>query len=133
MQELSIETKDLLEAAKAAAENAYSPYSGYKVGSAVRCADGTVFTGCNVENASYSLTLCAERTAIFKGVSEGRQDFVEIAVYVDSYQEFPPCGACRQVIYEFNPEIPVTYANKAGFVQTTIAELLPGAFRIAKD
>jgi cytidine deaminase len=85
-----------------------------------------------VENASYSLTLCAERTAIFKAISDGKLDFSAIAVYVDSDEVFPPCGACRQVIYEFSPNIPVIYGNRKGYTKTTIQELLPGAFSLSK-
>lgn len=122
--------KALLEQAKKAAEAAYVPYSGYKVGSAVRCTDGSIFSGCNIENASYSLTICAERTAIFKAVSEGHRDFTAIAIYVDSDKLFPPCGACRQVISEFAPEIPVIYASRNEIVESTMELLLPGAFSL---
>ncbi len=132
MDKLNKQEQELLEAAKAATENAYAPYSGFRVGAALLCEDGSVVTGCNVENASYSLTLCAERTAIFKAVSEGKREFSYIAVYVDAEEVFPPCGACRQVIYEFSPEIPVLYGNKHGVVKTSIKELLPGAFCLSK-
>ena len=120
----------LLEVAREAAKQAYAPYSGFRVGSAVRCKDGTIFSGCNVENASYSLSICAERAAIFKAVSEGKRDFTAIAIYVDSDKIFPPCGACRQVIHEFGSEISVIYANHDETFETTIAELLPGAFSL---
>ncbi len=132
MDKLNKQEQELLEAAKAATENAYAPYSGFRVGAALLCEDGSVVTGCNVENASYSLTLCAERTAIFKAISDGKRSYRCIAVYVDSEEVFPPCGACRQVIYEFSPEIPVIYGNKHGCVKTDIASLLPGAFSLAK-
>ncbi len=122
--------RSLIEKAKDAAERAYSPYSGFKVGSAVLCSDGKVFCGCNIENASYSLTICAERTAIFKAVSEGYQDFEAIAIYVDSDVMFPPCGACRQVLSEFNPKIPVAYANHNSIEYTDLETLLPGAFKL---
>ena len=92
---LTATEQDLLELAKAAALQAYAPYSGYCVGSALRCADGSVFQGANIENASYSLTICAERNAIFRAVFEGHQDILEIAIYVDSDLAFPSCGACR--------------------------------------
>jgi cytidine deaminase len=121
---------ELLQKAQQAAERAYVPYSGYKVGSAVKCSDGSIYTGCNVENASYSLTICAERTAIFKAVSEGHKDFTAIAIYVDSDKIFPPCGACRQVISEFAPDLPVVYANRNETFETTMALLLPGAFKL---
>jgi cytidine deaminase len=121
---------DLLDRAKESSKKAYSPYSGFKVGSAVLCKDGTIYTGCNIENASYSLTLCAERTAIFKAISEGKSDFAAIAIYVDSDRAFPPCGACRQVISEFAPKIPVIYANQIETIESNMEELLPGAFHL---
>ncbi|HOA30246.1 MAG TPA: cytidine deaminase, partial [Candidatus Cloacimonadota bacterium] len=113
------ELSELLLLARKAADEAYAPYSGFHVGSAVKCADGSIYTGCNVENASFSLTICAERNAIFKAVSEGKRDFVAIAIYVDSDKSFPPCGACRQVISEFAPRIPVVYANRDETVEST--------------
>lgn len=124
-------TKDLntlLEVAREAAKQAYAPYSGYLVGSAVKCADGSIYSGCNVENASFSLSICAERTAIFKAVSDGKRNFTAIAIYVDSDKIFPPCGACRQVMHEFGSKISVIYANHHETIESTIAELLPGAF-----
>jgi cytidine deaminase len=132
MQTLDVNDQELLDAAKAATEKAYAPYSGFRVGAALKCADGSIVSGCNVENASYSLTLCAERTAIFKAISDGKREFTAIAVYVDSDEVFPPCGACRQVIYEFSPELPVIYGNRNSYVKTTIKELLPGAFTLSK-
>lgn len=127
---LSDTDRTLLEKAKAAAGNAYVPYSGYRVGAALLCADGSIFTGCNVENASYSLTNCAERTAVYKAISEGRRDFEAIAIYVDSDRLFPPCGACRQVLNEFNPAMKVIYANNQEVVKKTAGELLPDAFAL---
>ncbi|MCK9556975.1 MAG: cytidine deaminase [Candidatus Cloacimonetes bacterium] len=127
---MNSELKELLEKAREAAKTAYAPYSGYKVGSAVKCADGSIFCGCNVENASFSLTICAERTAIFKAISEGHRDFKAIAIYVDSDKTFPPCGACRQVISEFAPDIPILYANWNETIESTMDKLLPGAFRL---
>lgn len=124
--------KDLLTAAKEASVKAYSPYSGYKVGAALLCEDGSVFTGCNVENSSYSLTICAERNAVFKAVGAGYKDYAAIAIYADSDQLFPPCGACRQVLAEFNSELVIIYANKVKSVQSTLAELLPHAFSLDK-
>ena len=125
-----IDLQTLLDHAKMAASNAYAPYSGYKVGSAVLCSDGSIFTGCNVENASYSLTICAERAAIFSAVNAGYRSFLALAIYVDSDKNFPPCGACRQVISEFAPIIPVIYANHSGSKTTSMPELLPGAFKL---
>lgn len=127
---MNSELTKLLEIAKQAAEKAYVPYSGFKVGSAVKCIDGSVYSGCNVENASYSLTICAERTAIFKAISEGHKQFTAIVIYVDSDKVFPPCGACRQVISEFAPTIPVVYANLNETIETTMDKLLPGAFKL---
>ena len=133
MVELNSGEKELLKAAKRAAEKSYSPYSHYKVGCALKTIEGHIFTGCNVENASYSLTICAERNAIFKAISEGHRAFSEIAVYVDSDESFPPCGACRQVIYEFAPDIQVIYANRKAIHKTMIRELFPSAFTLKRD
>ncbi len=133
MPELNTEEKELLKAAQKAAENSYSPYSHYQVGCAVKTVEGHIFTGCNVENASYSLTICAERNAIFKAISEGHRAFSEIAVYVDSDESFPPCGACRQVIYEFAPDIQVIYANRKVIQKTMLTELFPNAFTLKRD
>jgi cytidine deaminase len=127
---MTSELNALLERAKQASAQAYVPYSGYRVGSAVRCKDGSIYSGCNIENASFSLTICAERTAIFKAVSEGNREFSAIAIYVDSDKIFPPCGACRQVISEFAPDMVVIYANHNETIESTISELLPGAFRL---
>jgi len=128
--ELSTKDKELLQIAQEAAKQAYAPYSGYHVGAALRCLDGSVVTGCNVENSSYSLTLCAERNAVFKAISEGKRDYVSIAIYVEAEQLFPPCGACRQVMYEFNPQLRVIYANPHETIVTSLSELLPGAFTL---
>ncbi len=127
----NIDFDALLEQAKAASEKAYVPYSGYRVGAALLCSDGSVFTGCNVENASYSLTLCAERVAVVKAVSAGWKDFSAIAIYVEDDELFPPCGACRQVLAEFNPELPVLYANRNESVLTDLGVLLPQAFSLS--
>ncbi|MBR5411322.1 MAG: phosphopentomutase [Clostridia bacterium] len=124
----------LTQLAIGAMKNAYVPYSGYKVGAALLCADGTVFTGCNIENASYTPTVCAERTAIFKAVSEGRRDFKMLAVAggKDGRVEglFPPCGVCRQVIAEFcGPDFPVLVATgMGGYKKFRFSELLPNGF-----
>jgi cytidine deaminase len=119
----------LLAAAAAAAANSWSPYSRFPVGAALLCADGTVVTGANVENRSFGLTICAERSAAVTAVSQGRRDWVAVAVSCPSAAEpVSPCGACRQVLSEFcAPETPVVYAGKdpARRVLTTIGELLP--------
>ena len=125
---------DLLLAARAAAARAYAPFSKFRVGAALRTKAGGVFTGCNVENASYGLTMCAERNAIAAAVaSEGPSvRIAAIAVAVDAAEPFPPCGACRQVMAEFSaPHAEVCYAGNAGEpVRTTVGELLPQAFRL---
>ncbi|MGB3259465.1 cytidine deaminase [Paenisporosarcina sp.] len=120
----------VMEESKIARENAYVPYSKFKVGAALLTKEGKVYHGCNIENASFSMTNCAERTAIFKAVSEGIRDFASLAVVADTEGPVSPCGACRQVIAEFcEPNMPVYLINLKGDVQeTTVAELLPGAF-----
>lgn len=122
----------LIRAARAARECAYAPYSGFKVGAAALVKDGRVFGGCNVENASYGLCNCAERTALFSGIAAGcrRGDFTHVAVVADTPEPVSPCGACRQVMYEMGgPLLIVVQANLRGdTVQTTLAQLLPGAF-----
>jgi cytidine deaminase len=105
------ERDSLLEAAKQARENAHAPFSNFRVGAAVRASSGRVFGGCNVENATYGLTLCAERIAIFKAISEGERGFDAITIVTDTDTLTPPCGACRQIIWEFCGNIPVTLAN----------------------
>lgn len=124
--------QDLLNQAISAAEQAYAPYSGYRVGAALLSNEGVVFTGCNVENASYSLTICAERNAVFHAVSQGYRSFTAVAVYVDADVPFPPCGACRQVLSEFGGDMAVIYADHNQQVVTTMAELLPGAFSLKR-
>ena len=108
---------------------AYVPYSRFPVGAALACSDGTVFTGCNVENAAYGSTICAERTAIVKAVSEGHRDFVRIAIAGKSKDFCVPCGSCRQVMMEFSPEMEVICLNGAGESKTfALRELLPYGF-----
>lgn len=119
---------ELIEIARQYRENAYTPYSHFKVGVAVLAASGKVYGGCNIENSSYGLTNCAERTAIFKAVSEGEREFAALAVIADTDGPCSPCGACRQVIADFR--IPrIIMANLKGDVKTmTLGELLPFAF-----
>lgn len=120
----------LAAAALAARLHAWAPYSRFAVGAALLCEDGTIVTGCNVENASYGLTVCAERTAVLKAVSEGRRRFVAIAIATDMEEPATPCGMCRQVLAEFALELPVLLVNPAGARRTLhLSELLPGAFR----
>ena len=108
----------------------YVPYSGFPVGAALLCADGTVFTGCNVENAAYGSTICAERTALVKAVSEGhRDDFAKLAVVGNSTDYCWPCGACRQMLYEFAPDLTVLVARSdREFISLPLYELLPHGF-----
>lgn len=124
----------LIELAKDAMTRAYAPYSGYKVGAALLCADGTVYQGCNVENAAYGPSNCAERTAIFKAVSEGHLKFTAIAVCGGKdgviTGAFPPCGVCRQVMREFCDNDFVIYMidSEEGYTSCTLGELLPYSF-----
>ena len=123
------DTKALVDAARKARENAYSPYSGVKIGAAVLTSDGSVYTGANIENASYGLSCCAERTAMFKAVSEGAGKILAIAVVGKSEQFTRPCGACRQVMVEFNPAMTVMMRGVDGFAEDAVAEsLLPTHF-----
>jgi cytidine deaminase len=121
--------KELIEAARQVRERAYAPYSNFKVGAAVRAKSGKIYTGCNVESASYGLTVCAERVAVWKAVSEGEKEFTEIAVVADTEELTPPCGVCRQIIWEFGGDIPITFSNLNGKKETVkMSELLPRAF-----
>ena len=120
---------ELVEKAVKVREIAYAPFSKFKVGAAVETETGEIFTGCNVESASYGLTVCAERVAIWKAVSEGKKKFSRIAIVADTEELTPPCGACRQIIWEFCGDIPVIMANLKGDVETVqMKELLPRAF-----
>ncbi len=125
----------LREMAIAAMAGAYAPYSGYKVGAALLCADGTVYTGCNIENSSYTPTVCAERTAFFKAVSDGHRAFTAIAICggKDGVIEglFPPCGVCRQVMGEFCKEDFLVYMiTPDGYETRTLGQLLPDSFHL---
>ena len=124
---------DLIEKAKQAMEYAYAPYSGFQVGAALLCADGTVYTGCNMENAAYSPTLCAERTAFAKGISEGRRDFVAMAVCGGKNGVISdictPCGVCRQVMAEFcREDFQILLVTPGGYEKRTLGQLLPESF-----
>jgi len=121
--------QSLIELANTARQHAYAPYSNYPVGSALRTKSGRIFTGVNVENAAYPQTMCAERIAIFKAVSEGEQEFEVITVVTDNGGS--PCGGCRQVMAEFGLDTIVLLADGSGKLikETTVGELLPGAFR----
>lgn len=119
----------LVAAAREIRERAYAPFSDFKVGAAVETAGGRIYCGCNIESASYGLTVCAERVAIWKAISEGEKDLTRIAVVVDTEELTPPCGICRQIIWEFCGDVPVTLANLHGQTETVqMRELLPRAF-----
>ena len=119
----------LLEAALSAREHAHAPFSGFKVGAALESADEAVHTGCNIENASYGLTMCAERVALFKAVSEGKRRFRRIAVAADSDVLTPPCGACRQLLWEFCGDVEVVMVNLEGKSESVrMHDLLPRPF-----
>ena len=119
----------LASAALAARENAHAPYSHFRVGAALEDSSGRVHTGCNVENATYGLTLCAERVAVFKAISEGARKFRQIAIAADTDMLTPPCGACRQILWEFCGDIEITLLNPRGKSETLqLKDLFPRAF-----
>ena len=119
----------LISSASRARENAYAPYSHFRVGAAIRARSGRIFTGCNVENSTFGLTQCAERVAIFKALSEGERGFDAVAVVADTQRLTPPCGACRQILWEFCGDAEVVLANLSGqIVMRRMSELLPDAF-----
>ena len=125
-----INEQRLIEAAVKARELAYAPYSKFRVGAALLCSDGAIVTGCNIENASYSATNCAERTAFFKAVSEGHHEFIAIAIISDSQDYITPCGVCRQVMVEFcKPDFQVLMCDADGkYRKKSLAELMPEMF-----
>ena len=119
----------LIVIAKQSRENAHAPYSNFRVGAALRAVSGRVFGGCNVENATYGLTVCAERTAILKAISEGERGFDAISVVTDTDTLTPPCGACRQLIWEFCGDVPVILANLKGKTEIVqMRDLFPRPF-----
>jgi cytidine deaminase len=123
------EFESLIAAAKSARENAHAAYSNFRVGAGIRATSGRIFGGCNVENATYGLTVCAERVAIFKAISEGERGFDAIAVVTDTDALTPPCGACRQIIWEFCGDVPVILANLKGKVEILkMKDLFPKPF-----
>jgi len=122
-------TDPLEAAALAARENAHAPYSKFRVGAALEDTGGRVHTGCNIENATYGLTLCAERVAVFKAISEGAREFRRIAIAADTDTLTPPCGACRQILWEFCGDIEIVLLNPQGKSETVrLKELFPRAF-----
>lgn len=124
-----MQEQELFALAKEARESAYAPYSDFKVGAALLGESGTIYLGCNVENASFGLTVCAERVALFKAVSEGERVFKAIAIYAGS-KSVPPCGACLQVMAEFGDLDILLFDSKGSYVKWRISELLPQAFRL---
>ena len=121
--------QQLLETAKTARLRSIAPFSNFLVGAAIKTAEGKVYTGCNVESASYGLTVCAERVAIWKALSEGERDFIELAIVADTGSLTPPCGTCRQIIWEFAKNATIMLGNLRGETQiVSISELLPRAF-----
>ena len=119
----------LTAAALAARENAHAPYSHFRVGAALEDSTGRVYTGCNVENATYGLTICAERVAVFKAMSEGARSFRRIAIAADTDALTPPCGACRQILWEFCGDVEILLVNLHGKTESIqLKELLPRAF-----
>lgn len=129
MSELTAEDADLYQQAQAAVEFAYVPYSHFAVGAALRTKDGEVVTGANVENASYGVTMCAERNAVFAAVAAGKRTFDAIAVYADA-DSVPPCGACRQAMAEFAPTLRVIFPRGGEPVVMTLDQLLPEQFEL---
>ncbi len=122
--------EELKSIAKEASKKAYAPYSGFCVGVALETEDGTVYKGCNVENASYGLTICAERNAVFQAVTEGKTKFKKIIIFADTDKIFYPCGACRQVLNEFSPEMQIIVSNGKKEFSANLRELLPNSFNL---
>lgn len=124
-----VDVEVLVAAARAARDHAVARFSGFKVGAALETPTGTIITGCNVENATYGLTVCAERVAMFKALSEGHRQFVRVAVVADTNEPTPPCGACRQILWEFAGDIEVVLANLTELKGTyRLKDLLPLPF-----
>ncbi len=122
----------LIAAALAARENAFAPYSKFRVGAAIEDSEGRIHTGCNVENATYGLTVCAERVAVFKAVSEGVRKFRRVAVAADTDRLTPPCGACRQILWEFCGDVEIVLVNLGGQTETyQLRDLFPKPFDVS--
>jgi cytidine deaminase len=124
-----LSASELIAAARKARRNAHARYSNFKVGAALETADGTILTGCNVENATYGLTICAERVAMFKALSEGHRAFTRIAIVADTNEPTPPCGACRQILWEFGGDLEIILANtRRQTARFQLSALLPHPF-----
>jgi cytidine deaminase len=119
---------ELIALAREALQQAYAPYSGYRVGAALRCTDGSTYTGCNVENASYGLTMCAERTAVYAAVAAGRREFVRIAVVTETNPVPYPCGACLQVLAEWGQDIQIVVVSPDKSREGQLTQFLPRRF-----
>ena len=124
--------RELVDSAKKARDNSYSPYSEYPVGAALLTKGGKIYTGCNVENSSFSLTCCAERVALFKAVSEGEREFTKIAVVSSEKEPILPCGTCRQALYEFAPNLSIIVLHDNEIKTFLLKELLPEGFKLEK-
>ncbi|MDZ4225092.1 MAG: cytidine deaminase [bacterium] len=125
--------KDLIQKALDTRKNAYAPYSQFAVGAALEAENGTIYTGCNVENASYGLSICAERTALVKAISEGAKKFKRLAIVADTPEAVTPCGMCRQMLMEFSPEMELILANTKGKSETVVlSKLLPRAIKLPR-
>ena len=129
---MEISDEKLVEIAKKSLKNAYAPYSNFKVAAALLSKSGKVFTGVNVENSSYGLTMCAERVAVFKAVSEGEREFVKIAIVSEKGKKTFPCGACRQVLYEFAENLEIILEEEGKIYKTSLKKLLPEGFKLKK-
>lgn len=125
-----ISDKELCNIAISVQKQAYAPYSKFRVGAALLCKDGSIYTGCNIENASYGATICAERCAISKAVSEGKKEFLKIAITSSNNEYTMPCGICRQVLYEFMKEGIVVVTNGQDIKRYSVNELIPGCFTL---
>lgn len=123
----------LKEVAERAMARAYAPYSGFRVGAALECEDGTIFEGTNVENSSYGLTICAERAAVLAAVTNGRRRFRRIAIRTEAQEPVAPCGACRQVLAEFAPDMQVLSVYSGGQMEWTLGDLLPAPFHLGGE
>jgi len=122
----------LIAAALAARENAFAPYSKFRVGAAIEDTDGRIHTGCNVENATYGLTVCAERVAVFKAISEGVRKFRRVVIAADTDRLTPPCGACRQILWEFCGDVEIVLVNPRGTTEThRLKDLFPKPFDVS--